>query len=143
MHSQIQPCMLATCCVPWTQSFDLDEKLFRRSIRYQLAGGLNNLYLFGTAGEGYAVTISQFEKISRVFIEETSASGGIRQLGIIALSIPQLQERIELGRAMGVNSFQLSLPSWGKLNDQEMALFFEHTCGKYPDCSFLFYNLTR
>jgi dihydrodipicolinate synthase/N-acetylneuraminate lyase len=112
-------------------------------IRGQIARAHNNLYLFGTAGEGYAVTLRQFERISRIFVEETEGKTKWRQLGIIALSLPQVRERIELGRSMSVDSFQLSFPSWGRLNDREVDLFFEGTCGLYPQCSFLFYNVAR
>lgn len=142
-QTRVSPCILAGCCVPWTESFEVHEELFRRLIRSQLDRGHRNLYLFGTAGEGYAVTLGQFERISRIFVEETEGRTAWRQLGIIALSLPQVQERIEVGRALGVGSFQLSLPSWGRLNDREVDVFFEGTCGRYPECSFLFYNVPR
>jgi len=143
MNPRLSPCILATSCIPWTESFELEESIFREQIRGQIARGLTNLYLFGTAGEGHAITLPQFEGISRVFAEETEGRARLRQLGIIALSIPQVWERIEIGRSLGIDSFQLSFPSWGKLSDRETESFFENTCGRYPDCSFLFYNVSR
>ena len=143
LDPRISPCILGSCCLPWTESFELDEEIFRQEIRGQIDRGHNNLYLFGTAGEGYALTLGQYERISRIFVEETEGKTGLRQLGVIGLSLAQVQERIEMGQEMGVNSFQLSFPSWGKLNDGEVELFFEGTCGRYPDSSFLFYNVGR
>jgi dihydrodipicolinate synthase/N-acetylneuraminate lyase len=35
------------------------------------------------------------------------------------------------------------LPSWGALNDRELKQFFKEVCGRFPDCSFLHYNLMR
>jgi dihydrodipicolinate synthase/N-acetylneuraminate lyase len=39
--------------------------------------------------------------------------------------------------------FQISLPSWGALDDQEVMLFFKTVCNSFPDCRFLHYNLPR
>ncbi len=143
MKLRLSPRILCSCALPWTDRFELDESLFRDVVRGQLAKDQTSIYLFGTAGEGYALTLNQFESISRVFAEETEGKTSLRQLGIIALAIPQIQERIQVGRALGFASFQLSFPSWGELNDFERDLFFETTCGRNPDCSFLFYNVPR
>lgn len=143
MRPRLSPRILCSCTLPWTDRFELDESLFRDVVRGQLTKGHTSIYLYGTAGEGYALTLKQFESNSRVFAEETEGKTSLRQLGIIALSIPQIQERIEVGRGLGFASFQLSFPSWGELNDLERDLFFETTCGRNPGCSFLFYNVPR
>ena len=44
---------------------------------------------------------------------------------------------------MGARRFQISLPSWGALRDAELDVFFQETCGRFPDCEFLHYNLQR
>src|SRR5262249_7111429 len=64
-------------------------------------------------------------------------------VGVISLSMGQVIERIHLSRELGIRQFQISLPSWGSLTDPEMLSFFEGVCGKFPDCSFLHYNLPR
>ena len=64
-------------------------------------------------------------------------------IGLITLSLPALIERIERSVAMGAREFQISLPSWGPLTDSELATFFRETCGRFPDCKFLLYNLLR
>lgn len=137
------PCILATCCVPWDDHFEFLEDVFRRSVRHQIHSGLRHLYLFGTAGEGHAVTESQFDAITRVFLEITRNEGVQGMVGLISLSLPTVIERIERARDMGARQFQLSLPSWGVLNDSELAAFFQETCGRFPDCEFLHYNLAR
>ena len=63
-------------------------------------------------------------------------------VGVISLSLPTIIERIERARQMGIRHFQISLPSWGALSDSELKTFFKETCGRFPDCSFLHYNLT-
>ena len=64
-------------------------------------------------------------------------------VGVISLSLPTIIGRIERAHAMGARRFQLSLPSWGSLNDAEVATFFRETCARFPDVEFLHYNLMR
>lgn len=138
-----RPCVLATCCVPWREDFTFAEDIFRRSVRHLVAHGIGDLYIFGTAGEGYAVTESQFDEITRVFLEETRGDGVQGMVGLISTSLPTVIERTERARAMGATRFQLSLPSWGTLRDAEVDTFFRETCGRFRDCEFLHYNLMR
>lgn len=138
-----RPCVLATCCVPWDERFNFAEPVFRNWVRRLIAAGLRDLYIFGTAGEGYAVNDAQFDEITRAFLDETQRGGAQAMVGVISLSLPTVIGRIERARAMGAQRFQLSLPSWGALNDAELETFFRETCGRFPDCGFLHYNLQR
>jgi len=138
-----RPCILATCCVPWGERFDFEEDIFRRSVRQQIASGIHDLYIFGTAGEGYAVTERQFDEITRVFLDEAKGDAIQSMVGLISPSLPTIIERIERACEMGARRFQLSLPSWGVLNDTEVETFFRETCGRFRDCEFLHYNLMR
>jgi len=135
--------MLGTCCVPWAEDGAFAEAIFRRSVRALVDGGVRDLYIFGTAGEGYAVTDGLFDRITRVFVEETSALGVPPMVGIISPSLLTVIERIETAAALGVALFQVSLPSWGTLTDAEVTLFFREVCGRFPQLRFLHYNLPR
>jgi dihydrodipicolinate synthase/N-acetylneuraminate lyase len=135
--------VLATCCVPWNERFEFEDATFRRSVRHLLAHGIRDLYIFGTAGEGYAVTETQFDEITRVFLEETRGDDVQGMIGLISTSLSTVIERIERAREMGARRFQLSLPGWGVLRDAEMETFFRETCGRFRDCEFLHYNLIR
>ncbi len=64
-------------------------------------------------------------------------------VGVISPSLPTVVERIERAAARGVREFQISLPSWGALNDVEVATFFREVCGRFPALQFLHYNLPR
>ncbi len=143
MKNKLESCALATVCVPWNLNGDFLEPIFRRQVQHLRNVDYDNLYIFGTAGEGYAVTNRQFQRIAEVFMEETSDSSGLRQLGVIGLSTAQMRERIEIGLALGFEQFQISLPAWGILNDQELERFFEEVTGTYPEASFLHYNTGR
>jgi dihydrodipicolinate synthase/N-acetylneuraminate lyase len=136
-------CILATCCIPWNEDGTLMEEVFRREIRDLQTNFTQDLYIFGTAGEGYAVTDKQFDQIARIFREETNRPDVRGMVGVISLSLPTTIERLERAREMGFRHFQISLPAWGALTDRELNVFFKETCGRFPDCSFLHYNLLR
>jgi dihydrodipicolinate synthase/N-acetylneuraminate lyase len=140
---RLSPCILGTVCVPWTDDNAFDEGIFRQATRDLINSGLNNLYLFGTAGEGHAVTTEMYRHIAEAFYDEMQTGGNLCQLGIIAQSIQQIRERIDIGLELGFRSFQISLPSWGKLNDRELIAFFDEVLGGYPEAQFLHYNTAR
>lgn len=135
-------CIMGTCCVPWNDDGRFDEVPFRRGVRIALEG-TPHLYIFGTAGEGYAVTDTQFDRIVSVFVDEMRQADADPMVGVIHLSLGTIVERIERCRDAGVRLFQISLPGWGVLNDHELFKFFDCVCGRFPDCQFMHYNLPR
>ncbi len=143
MTKRYPAAIMGTCVIPWTESFAFDEGKFREQVRDLASNLTRHLYVFGTAGEGYAVTDSQYEAITRSFLEESAESDVEATVGIISLSLPVILERIDAARSWGARRFQISLPSWGPLNDSELATFFRETCGRHEDCEFMHYNLLR
>ncbi len=101
----------------------------------------NHLYIFGAAGEGYAVDTARFQQILRVFDGETRGENIHPMVGVIALSTANFVERIGYAYDVGFRVFQISFPFWGALNDQELMTFFRDLCGAFPHAQFLRYNL--
>lgn len=134
---------LAACMLPWTADFRLDVTTFEQHVTEALRAGYTKLYLMGTAGEGYALTDATFKEVVRIFARLTVKPGIDPQVGIISLSMAQILERIGWAREQGIRMFQISLPSWGALDEKERMLFFKTVCGTFPDCRFLHYNLPR
>ena len=141
--AQSAPAILATAVVPWTDRFEFQEDVFRRQVHTIARELTRDIYIFGTAGEGYAVTERQFDQITRAFWESAQESKVTPMVGLISLSLPTIIERIQRCHALGFRLFQLSMPSWGALNDREVDRFFAETCGRFPDCAFHHYNLMR
>lgn len=134
--------VLVSCEIPWDEKEQLLEDVLRREVRHVLQD-FNHLYIFGTAGEGYAMDTSRFRQIVEVFYEETRGEDVFPMVGVIGLSTANMIERIEFAHEIGFRTFQISMPSWGALNDTEMLTFFTDVCGAFPDASFLHYNLPR
>lgn len=134
--------ILVSCEVPWDEKEQLLEDVFRREVRMVLEQ-FNHLYIFGTAGEGYAVDTARFQQIVRIFYEETRGVDIHPMVGVIGLSTATIVERIAFAYEIGFRVFQISLPSWGALNNHELMTFFRDVCGSFPDAQFLHYNLPR
>jgi dihydrodipicolinate synthase/N-acetylneuraminate lyase len=135
--------VLVSCEIPWDALERLLEDSLRAAIRLTLTSGFTHLYVFGTAGEGYAVDMPRFTRVAEVFYEETRAPGVAPMVGVIGLSTATVVERIAIAHRIGFRTFQISLPSWGALNDAEVLTFFTDVCGTFPDAQFLHYNLPR
>src|SRR4051794_21518081 len=93
--------VLVSCEIPWDEQDRFLDDVFRREVQSFLAFGFRHIYIFGTAGEGYAVTNRQFEEIARTFHEETRGEDVLPQVGIIGLSTPTIRERIEIAQKLG------------------------------------------
>lgn len=128
-----------SCELPWDEDQRLMEDAFRAQVLKTLES-FNHLYIFGTAGEGYAVTLSQFIEVAEVFWDETDKPDVHPMVGIIAMSTSQVIERIALVYEIGFRVFQITLPSWSALSDDETIMFFKDVCGTFPDVQFLHYN---
>ena len=135
--------ILASALIPWTENYEFDEKIFRRQVKAITDRGINHIYIFGTAGEGYAVSDDQYEKIVSAFADEMSAPDLQPMAGIISNSFTTMIKRIRQAYIYGIRDFMITMPSWGVLSDIEMNRFFHDICDPFPDCRFVYYNLLR
>jgi len=137
MHKRYPQAILVSCELPWDEDQRLMEDAFRAQVLITLES-FNHLYIFGTAGEGYA--LSQFKDIAGIFWEETDRPGVHPMVGVIAMSTALVVEKIAAAYDIGFRVFQITLPPWGALTDDETLTFFKDVCGAFPDASFLHYN---
>ena len=106
--------ILISCEAPWDENEQLIEDVFRGEVRSVLER-FNHLYVFGTAGEGYAVDTARFQQVVRIFYEETRGADVHPMVGVIGLSTANIVERIAFAYATGFRVFQISMPAWGAL----------------------------
>jgi dihydrodipicolinate synthase/N-acetylneuraminate lyase len=140
---RMPPTILATCVLPWDDHLRFLESQFREHVRLLAAHVTEHIYVFGTAGEGYAVTDTQFRNIASVFWDEAQACEVTPMLGVISTSLGTIIDRIEFGLQAGYRQFQVSFPSWGAVSDVELDTFFREVCGRFGDGQFLHYNIPR
>jgi dihydrodipicolinate synthase/N-acetylneuraminate lyase len=134
--------MVSVVC-PWDDAEGLDEAVFRREIRHAIDAGFRRIYVFGTAGEGHAVDSARFRRVIEVFGDELGGTEATPMVGVIGLSTANVLERIAVAHAMGFRDFQVSLPAWSVLSDDEVITYLTAVCGAYPDSLFMHYNTAR
>ncbi len=143
IEKRYEQCILATCCIPWTEDFRFEEAIFRRHVQRILDEGTDHIYIFGTAGEGHAVSDELFEEIARAFVDQMVSGGGVPMVGVINTSLATILKRIEFAGSLGVEDFQISVPAWGDCSFREAHRFFEVVCTRFPEFRFLHYNTVR
>ena len=85
--------MVSVVC-PWDDDEQLDEAVFRREIQHAVAAGFRRIYVFGTAGEGYAVDSARFRRVIEVFGDELAGTDATPMVGVIGLSTANVLERV-------------------------------------------------
>ena len=134
--------MVSVVC-PWDDDERLDVPVFRREIAHAVEAGFRRIYVFGTAGEGYAVDSDRFRQVIDVFGDDLDATDATPMIGVIGLSTGAVLERLAIAHERGFREFQISLPAWSVLSDDEVVTFMTEVCGAYPDSRFMHYNTAR
>ena len=137
------PALMVACLLPWTADWRLDEQRFVQHVDEAMESGFRSLYILGTAGEGYALSDDDYREVVTLFADRTLGHDCRPQVGVIGLSMRHMIQRIQTAHDLGFRDFQISLPSWGALSEDETLLFFETVCSEFPDSDFLHYNLPR
>lgn len=131
--------MVSVVC-PWDEREQLDEAVFRRAIGLCRDAGFRHIYVFGTAGEGYAVDTARFRRVVEVFGEELLGTDARPMVGVIGLSTANVLERLRVAYDLGFREFQFSLPSWSPVVDAEVHAYVKQLCSAFPDAVFMHYN---
>ena len=131
--------MVSVVC-PWDEHEQLDEGVFRRAIRLCREAGFRHIYVFGTAGEGYAVDTARFRRVIEVFGDELLGTDAKPMVGVIGLSTANVLERLSVAYDLGFREFQFSLPSWSPLADAEVFAYARQLTSAFPDALFMHYN---
>lgn len=132
--------MMTAACVPWNENYEFAEAVFRKEVQAMVAADIKSIYIFGTAGEGYAVSDETFATVAAVFRDEMKAPGLLPMVCVIGVSMQEMVKRIGIAYELGFRDFQLAFPAWGALRATEVDSFFRATCGAFGDCRFLHYN---
>ena len=137
------PSYLVSVPIPWNDDQSFDKELFTEILGELKKQYCDGLYLFGTSGEGYAITDEEFTEIVAHFKEQTWDFPGFLQVGCFGLSSAQVKLRCAVCMEIGIEQAQVTLPFWKELNDEELELFFQDICHSFPEMKFLLYNNPR
>lgn len=102
----------ATLLLPLNTDESIDHGLLGAEIDHFLAAGVNGIYSNGSAGEFYAQSEDEFDRVSVLLAEKCNAAGRPFQIGACHMS-PQLsRERVRRAKALQPSAFQVVLPDW-------------------------------
>ena len=136
--------MVSIVC-PWDDDERLDEAIFRRATRHALASGFRHLYVFGTAGEGYAVDTASVPAGRRgapgrdvrapLTRSRWSGSSGCRR----PTSWSAWASRTNSGSGRSRSRCRAGR----RWPTPRSSTYFESVCGAFPDSAFMHYNTVK
>ena len=80
------PSYLVSSPIPWDDNQNFEKNSFFEILEQLMNQSCDGIYLFGTSGEGYAPSETEFSEIVKHFAEKTSDWKGFRQVGCFGLS---------------------------------------------------------
>ena len=117
------PSYLVSVPIPWDEDQSFDKDVFTEILGELKKQYCDGIYLFGTSGEGYALTDEEFSEIVAHFKEQTWDFSGFLQVGCIGLSSSQVKFRCGVCIDIGIEQAQVTLPFWKELKDEELDFF--------------------
>ena len=109
------PRYLVSSPIPWDKEQNFEPNSFDEILSQLMGQSIDGLYLFGTSGEGYAVSENEFSKIVAQFAETTSSWSGYRQVGCFGLSTSQIKWKCKVCEELNIKQIQITLPFWKEL----------------------------
>ncbi|MDR3644124.1 MAG: dihydrodipicolinate synthase family protein [Clostridia bacterium] len=132
------PIALAT--LPWKKDWSFDKEAFAREVEMLQSKKIFTIYYGCTAGEGYALTNTQYREITSFFADIMKGYEYPPMVSVISTSMAEMIERVEMIKSYGIHDIMFTLPSWGTLRPSEVGLFLHGLMDAHPDCRFLHYN---
>lgn len=109
--------------LPLRADGDIDWPRLEAAIRTLAASPLHGVYAHGTAGELHLLLDDEADRVSRMLAAACAATGKPFQLGA-SHPVPQVTlERIARTRDLGPAAYQIALPNWLPLTDDECVAF--------------------
>ncbi len=125
---------LAAVCIPWDERNNVVEDVFREQIRLHLRAGVKDLYVFGTAGEGYAVTESPVRRdrppVRRRDVARRRGAADDRAHQPLHENDRRTDRALPRRSACGPSSSRCR--AGVPLNDNELSTFFKRGCRAIP-----------
>lgn len=130
----------ATLLLPLNADETIDYALLGAEIDHFVAAQVNGIYSNGSAGEFYAQTEDEFDRISVLLAEKCERAGMPFQIGACHMS-PQLsRERLRRAKALQPSAFQVVLPDWFVPSWPEIRSFLEVMAAEAAPIPLVLYN---
>lgn len=129
-----------TLLLPINPDDTIDFSRLSREIDVLIAARIDGIYSNGTAGEFHTQTEAEFDQINQLLAEKCNDAGMPFQIGV-SHSVPAIMlDRIRRTQALKPSAYQVILPDWVALTNQEAQLFLNRTSEAANPVPLVLYN---
>lgn len=130
----------AAMLLPIKEDERIDYDLLSKELDYLIAAGVNGIYSNGTAGEFYNLTEEEFDKTSQLVAKKCHAAAMDFQIGVSHMSPIISLERLRRARSLNPLAFQVILPDWFPVSNQELITFLKRLEKEADGIGLVLYN---
>jgi 4-hydroxy-tetrahydrodipicolinate synthase len=138
-HSELRGTW-ATLLLPINQDESIDFIRLDEQIQALLRAGIQGIYTNGTAAEFYSQTEAEFDRIHHLLAERCEKAGKPFQIGANHMSAQVCLERLKRTTQMKPSGFQIVLPDWYPLSDEETLVFLRRIAEAASPIPLVLYN---
>lgn len=129
-----------TLLLPINPDDTIDFSRLSHEIDVLIAARVDGIYSNGTAGEFHTQTEAEFDQINQLLAEKCNAAGMPFQIGI-SHSVPAMMlDRIRRTRSLRPSAYQVILPDWVAVTNQEARIFFNRISEAAHPVPLVLYN---
>ncbi|WP_432881843.1 dihydrodipicolinate synthase family protein [Kribbella sp. CA-245084] len=125
---------------PLTPSYDVDTASLARLIQYQLAGGVNGVFVLGTSGEGTFLTDEQRQVVLETTVAEVAGQVPVLA-GVIDTSTNRVAAHASAALKAGVDALVATAPFYAATHRAEIERHFEKLAGLAGDVPLYAYDI--
>jgi 4-hydroxy-tetrahydrodipicolinate synthase len=129
-----------TLLLPINTDDSIDYRRLSEEIDQLIDAGLDGIYSNGTAGEFHNQTEAEFDKVQQIMAEKCRVAGMSFQIGISHPSPIISLERLQRSVAFRPDAFQVILPDWVTVTDDEQIVFLARIAEAAGTIPLVLYN---
>jgi 4-hydroxy-tetrahydrodipicolinate synthase len=130
----------ATLLLPINEDESIDFVRLSDEIDILVAAGVNGIYSNGTAGEFYAQTEEEFDRIQSLLAEKCERAHMPFQIGASHMSPVLSLSRVQRAAALKPSAIQVILPDWFPPTDEEAIAFLQRIAAAAAPVGLVLYN---
>jgi len=130
----------ATLLLPINADESIDFARLGQDLDYLLTTGVDGLYAHGTAGEFYALSEVEFDRINALMAEKCERAGRPFQIGAGHMSAQIALERVRRAAQLKPGAIQIILPDWFPVSMAEAKAFLERVAEAAHPIGIVLYN---
>jgi 4-hydroxy-tetrahydrodipicolinate synthase len=125
---------------PLTPSYDVDTASLARLIQYQLAGGVNGVFVLGTSGEGTFLTDEQRQVVLETTVAEVAGQVPVLA-GVIDTSTNRVAAHVSAALKAGVDALVATAPFYAATHRAEIERHFTRLAAQAGDTPLYAYDI--